>query len=58
MADTSYGCFLVQQKRDAERRACQKMSAEEKANFKHNMVEIDEAGVDNKQSTPPSLTPM
>ena len=38
MADTSYGCFLVQQKRDAER-AYQKMSGEEKVDFKRKMAE-------------------
>jgi hypothetical protein len=38
MADTSYGCFLAQQKRDAER-AYQKMSDEEKVDFKRKMAE-------------------
>ena len=38
MADTSYGCFLVQQKRDVER-AYQKMSGEEKVDFKRKMAE-------------------
>jgi hypothetical protein len=40
MADTSYGCFLAQQKRDVER-VYQKMSAKEKVDFKRKMAEID-----------------
>ena len=40
MANTSYGCFLAQQKRDAER-AYQKMSDEEKVDFKWKMTEIN-----------------
>jgi hypothetical protein len=38
MADTSYGCFLAQQKRDAEQ-AYQKMSDKEKVDFKRKMAE-------------------
>ena len=37
MADTSYGRFLVQHKRDVER-AYQKMSAKEKVDFKQKMA--------------------
>ncbi len=55
MPDTSYVCFLVQQKKDAER-AHKKMSAREEAAFKWKMAEIDEAGVGDGQSPPPSLT--
>ncbi len=54
---TLYGCFLAQQKRDAER-AHQKMFAKEKADFKQKMMEIDNGGADNGQSRPPSLTPI
>jgi hypothetical protein len=57
MADTSYGCILVQQKRDVEQ-AYHKMSTKEKVNFKWKMVEIDKAGTDDGQSPPPSLTPI
>jgi hypothetical protein len=57
MANTSYGCFLVQQKRDAEW-AYQKISIKEKADLKQKMAEIDKAGADNGQSPPPSLTPI
>jgi hypothetical protein len=38
--------------------AYQKMFAKENAGFKHKMVKTDKAGADNKQSTPPSLTPV
>ncbi len=57
MANILYGCFLAQQKRDAEQ-AYQKMSAEEKVEFNQKMVESTEAGADNWQSPPPSLTPV
>ncbi len=57
MDNTSYGCFLAQQKRDIER-AYQKMSAKEKVKFKLKMVEINKAGADIGQSPPPSLTPI
>jgi hypothetical protein len=57
MDNTSYGCFLVQQKRDMER-AYQKMSAKEKVHFKRKMVKMDKAGADGGQSQPPSLTPI
>ena len=55
MADTSYGRFLVQQKRDAER-AYQKMSDEKKVDFKRKMAEIDVAGANDMQSATSSLT--
>jgi hypothetical protein len=55
MADTVNGCFLAQQKRDAEW-AYQKMSAEEKVDFKQKMAEIHKADADNGQTSPPSLT--
>jgi hypothetical protein len=57
MANTSYGHFLVQQKRDAEW-AYQKMSIEEEVDFKRKMAEIDKAGADDGQYPPPSLTPI
>ncbi len=57
MADTSYGCFLAQQKRDAER-AYQKMSDEEKVDFKQKMAEINVAGTNDMQSVSTSLTPV
>jgi hypothetical protein len=56
MANTLFGRFLVQQKRDAER-AYQKMSTEETADFKRKIADIDKAGACNEQSSPPSLTP-
>ncbi len=57
MADTLYGHFFAQQKRDAER-AYQKMSTKEKVDFKCKTAEIDKAGKDDWQSPPPSLTPV
>ena len=57
MADTSYGRFLAQQKRDAER-AYQKMSDEEKVDFKRKMAEIVVAGANDMQSVSSSLTPI
>ncbi len=53
MADTSYGCFLAQYKRDVEW-AYRKKSTKEKVDFKQKMAEIHKAGADNRQ-TPPSL---
>jgi hypothetical protein len=55
MANTSYGCFFAQHKRDLEQ-AYQKMSAKEKVDFKWKMAEINKADADNGQSPPPSLT--
>ena len=57
MADTSYRRFLAQQKRDAER-AYQKMSDEEKVDFKRKMAEIDMAGANDMQSVSSSVTPV
>jgi len=57
MADTSYGHFLVQQKRDAER-AYQKMTDKEKVDFKWKMGEIDVAGANDMQSVSSSQTPV
>jgi hypothetical protein len=57
MADTSYGCFLVQHKRDVEW-VYQKMSAKEKVDFKQKMAEMYEPGADDGQSLPPTLTPI
>jgi hypothetical protein len=39
MADTSYGCFLAQHKRNMEW-AYQKMSTKEKMDFKQTMTEM------------------
>ncbi len=49
MADASYGCYLAQQKIDAEQ-AYRKMSAKEKVDFKRKMTEINKAGADDVQS--------
>ena len=57
MAHTSYGRFLAQQKRDTER-AYQKMSDEEKVDFKRKMAEINVAGANDMQSVSSSLTPV
>ncbi len=57
MANTSYGCFLVQHTRDVDR-AYQKMSAKEKVDIKQKMAKIYKVGADNGQSLPPSLTPI
>ena len=57
MANTSYGHFLAQQKRDVEQ-AYQKMSDEEKVDFKRKMAEFDVAGANDMQSVSSSLTPV
>ena len=57
MADTSYWHFLAQQKRDVEQ-AYQKMSDEEKVDFKQKMAEINVAGANDMQSVSTSLTPV
>ena len=57
MGDTAYGRFEAQKKRDVEI-AYQKMSAEEKESFKRKMAEIDETGAGDRQSPPPSPTPV
>ena len=56
MADTSYGRFLAQQKRDMER--AYQMSDEEKVDFKRKMAEIVVAGANDMQSVSSSLTPV
>jgi hypothetical protein len=53
MDNTSYGYYLVQQKRDMEQ-AYQKISAKDKADFKRKMAEINEADADDGQSPPPT----
>ena len=58
LADTSYGCFLAQQKRDGAERAYQKMSDKEKVDFKWKMAEIDVVGANDVQSVSSSLTPI
>jgi hypothetical protein len=45
-----------QKKRDVKR--VYAMSAEEKETLKWRMVETDKAGTGDKESTPPSLTPV
>ncbi len=58
MCDTAYGQFDEQKKRDVER-AYQKMAAGEKEIFKKQMAEIDEANASgNKESLPPTPTPV
>ena len=57
MGDTAYGRFEAQKKRDVEI-AYQKMSAEEKESFKRKMAEINETGAGDRQSPPPSPTPV
>ena len=57
MGDTAYGRFEARKKRDVEI-AYQKMSAEEKESFKRKMAEIDETGAGDRQSPPPSPTPV
>ena len=57
MDDTAYGRFEVQKKRDVEI-AYQKMSAEEKESFKRKIAEIDKTGAGDRQSPPPSPTPV
>jgi hypothetical protein len=57
MADTSYGRFLATQKRDAER-AYQHMNAEERVAFLRRLTEINAADAEDRQSPPPSPTPV
>ncbi len=57
MADTSYGRFLVAQKRDAER-AFQHMDAAEREAFLRRLTEIDAADAEDGQSPPPNPTPV
>ncbi len=57
MADTSYGRFLVTQRRDAER-AFQHMDAAEREAFLRRLTEIDAADAKDRQSPPPNPTPV
>ncbi len=57
LSDTAYERFGEQKKRDLKQ-LYTKMSAKEKETLKQRMVEIDEAGASNEESTPPSLTPV
>ena len=57
MGDTAYGRFKAQKKRDVEI-AYQNMSAEEKESFKQKMAEINKTGAGDRQSPPPSPTPV
>jgi hypothetical protein len=57
MADTLYGRFLVQQKRNMEWNY-QKMSTKEKNDYKQKMAKINKGGVDEGQFPPPRLTPI
>ncbi len=57
MANTSYGQFLVTQKRDAER-AFQHMDAAEREAFLRRLTEIDTADTKDGQSPPPNPTPV
>jgi hypothetical protein len=57
MADTSYGRFLVMQKRDAKR-AFQHMSPAEREAFLQRLTEIDAADAEDGQSPPTNPTPV
>jgi hypothetical protein len=57
MADTSYGRFLVTQKRDAER-TFQHMSPAEREAFLRLLMEIDAADAKDGQSPPTNPTPV
>ncbi len=57
MCDTAYGRFEEQKKRDVER-AYQKMSTVETKVFKQKMAEINEADVDDRETPPPTPTPI
>jgi hypothetical protein len=57
MADTSYGQFLVTQKRDAER-AFQHMSPAEREAFLRRLTEINAADAEDGQSLPTNPTPV
>ena len=52
-----YGRFEEQKKRNAEQ-AYQKMSATEKELLKQKMVEINDADANDRQSPPPTPTPV
>ncbi len=57
MADTSYGRFLVTQKRDAER-VFQHMSPAESEAFLWRLTEINAADAKDGQSPPTNPTPV
>ncbi len=57
MRDTAYGRFEEHKKRDVER-AYKKMSATEKEVFKRKMAEIDEADAGDRETPPPTPTPV
>jgi hypothetical protein len=57
LIEIAYEWFEEQKKRDIER-VYPKMSAEEKETVKRRMAEINKVGTSDKESTPPSLTPM
>ena len=57
MADTSYGHFLVTQKRDAER-AHQHLEAEERETFLRRLTEINADDAKDGQSPPSNPTPV
>jgi hypothetical protein len=57
MVDTSYGQFLVTQKRDAER-AFQHMDTAEREAFLWRLTEINAADAEDRQSPPPNPTPV
>jgi hypothetical protein len=57
MADTSYGRYLVTQKRDAER-AFQHIDAAEREAFLRRLTEINAADAEDGQSPPPNPTPI
>jgi hypothetical protein len=57
ICDTAYGRFEEQKKRDVEQ-AYQKMTAAEKEVFKRKMVEYDEANADDRETPPPTPTPV
>jgi hypothetical protein len=57
MGDPAYERFEAQKKRDVKI-AYQKMSVEEKESFKQKMAEIDKTGAGDRQSLPPSPTPV
>jgi hypothetical protein len=57
MCNTTYGQFEGQKKRDVEQ-AYQKMTAAEKEVFKQKMAEINEADAGNRETPPPTPTPV
>jgi hypothetical protein len=57
LSNTAYRWFEEQNKRVVGQTYA-KMSAKEKETLKRRMAEINEAGAGDKESTPPSLTPV